>query len=107
MNRKIVLAAILPGSFFLVFLGMRIDTNGNSCSKPRPRAIIITVKNVEKAFQHTCSKDKHVANVCYWSNVGFATSCPDQFFPADVLPFSLSTTILSTRAPPLFFSRIC
>ena len=105
MNRKIVLAAILPGSFFLVFLGMRIDTNGNSCSKPRPRAIIITVKNVEKAFKYYYSKNQHVADVSHGLNAGFATSCPDQSYPAAVLPVSLSSTILSSRAPPLFYFR--
>jgi hypothetical protein len=105
MNRKIVLAAILPVSFFLVFLGMRIDVNGNTRPKQRPRAIVETVKHVEKAFQDNCSKGLFLADACKSPNVRVPKPCLDQPFPAAVLrPVSPSATILSSRAPPLSFS---
>jgi hypothetical protein len=105
MNRKIVLAAIFPVFFFLVFLGMRIDLKGNTGPKQRPRAVVETVKQVEKGFQDNCSKDQPVAAVCTMSVGGFLKPCPDQYFPVAMQPVSPSVIILSSRAPPLSLSR--
>jgi hypothetical protein len=107
MNRKILLAAIFPVSFFLVFLGIRNpDLKGNSRPKPRPRAVVENVENAKKIAQETCSKQQQEIESCQPLSVDF----PKHGFSSinqDTHKFTFHTVIFfSSRAPPFSLAKL-
>ncbi len=104
MNRKILLATIIPVSLFLVFLGIRNpDLKDNSRPKPRPRAV---VENVETSPQKACDAQEldfetGQATPVELPRLGFRLLIQDRFELASrVVEFS------DSRAPPFSLAKL-
>jgi len=98
MNRKILLAAIFPVTFFLISLGMRnAYLNGDLHPKPRPRAVI---ENVEKTPKVAGIAQQQDAEHCQPISAALPASA-FVAFDREIHKFTFHVANLSTsRAPP-------